>query len=496
MRDFRPIRSRHPRLLECGELLAEGQDSLLALRLGLRYLDRLRLHHVTLDGLLRHGLLDGFLRDLLFLRLRLRSPRAAVPADAGATPSSCARRDPAPRAPRPARAAAGRSAGRPARAAGRRAATPRATCGNARSSSPRRVHGMTSSRVGSSPSSRSMIQSSLRSSSSSCASKRSSSSTPAWCSCCVISSTSDLSPVLDLAHPLLEGFHAAACAAHVRLRPRPPRGRPRRARRRRSREAARARRTRRSATGAACARRSGLRARRRPRAGRATRPSSFSRASASCGRSAWLSCDRYGFHEITRAGIEGCRRRRRGPRPASGHLPAAPSRGPPARSSRRRPRCTSPSPSSPRRTAATCRPSTVISREARASSCAAASTPTIGRASTARSGSISCVPAIADLRDARDQFALHEQLIPRDHHDHGLLRLRLGHRLRNLDTLRVLHDLHVRGVHEQERHHHRQDVDQRNQVELSILTLDAGGDLSCRDYGSSRLMARLRPRCR
>ena len=82
----------------------------------------------------------------------------------------------------------------------------------------------------------------------------------------------------------------------------------------------------------------------------------------------------------------------------------------------------------------------------------------------------------------------------RDHHDDGLVRLHLRRRLRNLDTLRVLHDFDVVGIHEQERHHHRKDVDQRNQVELGILALMQMMFRLLRIV-SSRLMVRLPRRC-
>ena len=48
---------------------------------------------------------------------------------------------------------------------------------------------------------------------------------------------------------------------------------------------------------------------------------------------------------------------------------------------------------------------------------------------------------------------------------------RLDGRLRNLHALGVLHDLDLGRVHEQERDHDREDVDQRNEVEFGILPM-------------------------
>ncbi len=59
----------------------------------------------------------------------------------------------------------------------------------------------------------------------------------------------------------------------------------------------------------------------------------------------------------------------------------------------------------------------------------------------------------------------------RDHHDHRLLGRGLRDRLRYLDPLGVLDDLHLGRVHEQERHHHRQDVDEWNEIELRVGTV-------------------------
>ena len=62
---------------------------------------------------------------------------------------------------------------------------------------------------------------------------------------------------------------------------------------------------------------------------------------------------------------------------------------------------------------------------------------------------------------------------------------RLRDRLRNLDALGVLDDLHFRGVDQQEGDHHRQDVDQRDQVQLGIGAVPRSDAAPCGGHGST-----------
>ena len=48
-----------------------------------------------------------------------------------------------------------------------------------------------------------------------------------------------------------------------------------------------------------------------------------------------------------------------------------------------------------------------------------------------------------NIRHRHDRLALHKQFVLAEHHDHGLARLLLGDRLRNLDRLGVLQHLDI-----------------------------------------------------
>jgi hypothetical protein len=65
-------------------------------------------------------------------------------------------------------------------------------------------------------------------------------------------------------------------------------------------------------------------------------------------------------------------------------------------------------------------------------------------------------------------LTLHEQIALRDHDDDRVLRRLLRDRLRDLDALAVLNDLDLGRIHEQKRNERREDVDQRNEVQLGI----------------------------
>ena len=128
------------------------------------------------------------LRDLLLERLPASSFRAAVSAASGATPSSCARRAPAPRSPRPAPAGqidqrrTARTTAEQQRRRERLAETPVVLA----PAVPACPLGMEARRAHTLDDPVELAQLLLFLSS-----KRSSSSTPAWNSCCLICSTSD-----------------------------------------------------------------------------------------------------------------------------------------------------------------------------------------------------------------------------------------------------------------------------------------------------------------
>src|SRR5215469_2657829 len=79
---------------------------------------------------------------------------------------------------------------------------------------------------------------------------------------------------------------------------------------------------------------------------------------------------------------------------------------------------------------------------------------------------------IVDFREARDRLTLHQHGVLGDHDDHRLLRDCVGARLWNAHPVVVQH-LHVGRVHQQERHHHRENVDEGYQVQMCIEALAA-----------------------
>src|SRR5215469_11943287 len=79
---------------------------------------------------------------------------------------------------------------------------------------------------------------------------------------------------------------------------------------------------------------------------------------------------------------------------------------------------------------------------------------------------------IVDFREARDRLTLHQHGVLGDHDDDRLFRDRVGARLWNAHPVVVQH-LHVGRVHQQERHHHRENVDEGYQVQMCIEALAA-----------------------
>jgi hypothetical protein len=74
----------------------------------------------------------------------------------------------------------------------------------------------------------------------------------------------------------------------------------------------------------------------------------------------------------------------------------------------------------------------------------------------------------SNVIDAGDALALHKQIILCQHHYHGQPRPLLGNRLGHFYALVVLQQLHFGRIHQQERHHHAEDVDHGNQVQLGV----------------------------